>query len=175
MAMETRRAIGGKLVAGVLAWSLFLGFTLTHGGVEHGAAKLLQEAADQGADGIGAHFGYCPASGGDCVVDGDTFRLEGRTYRIADIDTPETHEPRCAPEAALGVQATRRLQALMNAGSFMLEPIDRERDRYGRTLRVVTRAGRSVGERLVAEGLARRWDGARRPWCRRDGRGLVRV
>ncbi len=152
-----------------------MGFMLASGGVEHGAARSLEPAVDRGVEETGVRFGYCPVSGGDCVVDGDTFRLRGRTYRIADIDTPETHEPRCAAEAALGARATRRLQALMNAGDFTLEPIERERDRYGRTLRVVTRAGRSVGGMLVAEGLARRWDGARRPWCRRDGHGLIRA
>lgn len=173
--MGATGSIGSKLVAGAVAWSLFLGFTLANGGVELGAARPLAPEMDRGVDLTGARIGYCPMSGGDCVVDGDTFRLKGRTYRIADIDTPETHEPRCAAEAALGALATRRLQSLMNAGGFTLEPIERERDRYGRTLRVVTRAGRSVGEMLVAEGLARRWDGARHRWCRRDGRGLVRA
>jgi endonuclease YncB( thermonuclease family) len=36
---------------------------------------------------------------------------------------------------------------------------------YGRKLRVISRNGRSVADALVAEGLARRWDGARRSWC----------
>ena len=31
--------------------------------------------------------------------------------------------------------------------------------------RVVTRDGRSLGDRLVAEGLARTWTGRRQPWC----------
>lgn len=118
-------------------------------------------------DKLSAHFGYCRDDGGpDCVVDGDTFRFHGRTYRIADIDTPETHEPRCAAEGALGARATRRLMVLMNAGAFSLEEADRDSDRYGRLLRVVVRGGESVGAVLVAEGLARRWDGARHPWRR---------
>lgn len=58
---------------------------------------------------------------------------------------------------------------LMNAGAFSLEEADRESDRYGRLLRVVVRGGESVGAVLVAEGLARRWDGARHPWCRLSG------
>jgi endonuclease YncB( thermonuclease family) len=36
---------------------------------------------------------------------------------------------------------------------------------YGRKLRILVRNGRSLGDTLVAEGLARRWDGARRSWC----------
>ena len=98
-------------------------------------------------------------------MDGDTFWFKGAKYRIADIDTPETHGPRCAAEGALGAQATQRLQVLLNAGPFTLESVDRDVDRYGRSLRVVKRGGSSIGGMLVAEGLAREWDGARRPWC----------
>ncbi len=50
-------------------------------------------------------------------------------------------------------------------GPFSLEPVDREKDKYGRTLRVVRRDGRSLGGQLVAEGLAERWKGKRREWC----------
>ncbi|WP_394357150.1 hypothetical protein [Sphingopyxis indica] len=41
----------------------------------------------------------------------------------------------------------------------------RDSDRYGRKLRIVVRGGTSVGSVLVAEGLARPWEGRRRPWC----------
>lgn len=99
------------------------------------------------------------------MVDGDTFWFAGVKYRIADIDTPETHPPRCAAEAAMGARATKRLAALLNAAPFSLESGDRTSDRYGRSLRVVTRDGASLGETLMAEGLARRWGGHRDPWC----------
>jgi endonuclease YncB( thermonuclease family) len=105
--------------------------------------------------------GYAPT----CVVDGDTFRLDGEIIRIADIDTPEVRDYQCASEKARGDRATRRLIALLNGGAFELERIDRDRDQYGRSLRIVVRAGRSVGGMLVDEGLARTWDGARRGWC----------
>jgi micrococcal nuclease len=106
------------------------------------------------------------ASQQNCVIDGDTIRYAGTKIRLEDIDTPETHEPRCASEAALGRRATRRLLELVNAGPFQLVRIgDRDEDRYGRKLRTITRGGRSVGDVLVAEGLARHWDGARRSWC----------
>lgn len=113
-----------------------------------------------------ARFGLCHTGGGrNCVVDGDTFWFAGEKYRIADIDTPETHPARCAREAALGNAATGRLRAWLNDGAFSLDPIDRDSDRYGRKLRIVTRGGTSVGDALIAEGLARPWEGARRPWC----------
>jgi endonuclease YncB( thermonuclease family) len=113
-----------------------------------------------------ARFGFCHSGGGrNCVVDGDTFRFAGETYRIADIDTPETHPARCAGEAMLGEAATERLRDLLSDGAFSLDEADRDTDIHGRKLRIVTRGGQSVGEQLVAEGLARRWEGRRRPWC----------
>ncbi|WP_342027845.1 thermonuclease family protein [Sphingomonas gellani] len=112
------------------------------------------------------HFGLCVRGvHRDCVVDGDTFRIDGERVRIADIDTPEIHPARCALEAELGWAATLRLQAMLNTGPVTLVPIDRDRDRYGRLLRRVERDGRSLGAVLVAEGLARPWQGRRRPWC----------
>lgn len=111
-------------------------------------------------------FGFCHSGGGrNCVVDGDTFRMAGERIRIADIDAPETHPPRCDREADVGARATQRLHALLNAGPVTLETADRDEDRYGRKLRIVTRGGESLGGMLVAEGLARRWSGSRRPWC----------
>lgn len=101
-----------------------------------------------------------------CVVDGDTFWFEGRKIRVADIDTPEISEPKCDSEYALGMRATQRFTELLNVGPFELQTIgNRDRDRYGRELRVVTRGGRSLGDQLVAEGLARTWTGRREPWC----------
>ena len=103
--------------------------------------------------------------GSDCVIDGDTFRLDGQSIRIADIDTPETRDYGCAAEKALGDRATARMRQLLNAGPFEVEPYERDQDQYGRKLRVVTRDGQSLGQILVAEGLARTWDGARHSWC----------
>jgi len=100
-----------------------------------------------------------------CVVDGDTFWLDGVKFRIADINTPETSQPQCAAEAALGRQATGRLAQLLSAGPFTLEPADRDEDRYGRKLRIAMRDGQSVGGMLVREGLAHQWHGRMESWC----------
>ncbi len=128
------------------------------------APPLPQETGERT---VGAHFGRCGRGvAGDCVVDGDTFRLTGEKVRVADIDTPETHPSRCAREARLGERATERMRALLNEGPMTLKPYKRGHDRYGRRLAVVMRGGESLGERLVAEGLARRYDGGqRRGWC----------
>jgi endonuclease YncB( thermonuclease family) len=100
------------------------------------------------------------------VVDGDTFHMGGEKIRILDIDTPETHPARCAAEQALGDRATVRLRQLLAAGPFELVALgDRDEDRYGRKLRLVMRGGQSLGDVLVAEGLARPYAGGRRPWC----------
>ncbi len=100
-----------------------------------------------------------------CVVDGDTFWLNGEKVRVADINAPETHGPACAAEAALGARAARRLTVLLNAGPFTLDVRGRSTDRYGRSLRVVMRDGESLGARLVDEGLAEPWLGKRSDWC----------
>ena len=113
-----------------------------------------------------ARFSFCHSGGGiNCVVDGDTIWYQGNNIRIADIDSPETHPPSCAREAELGTAATQRLQSLLNAGAFSVESIDRDSDRYGRQLRVLTRGGESIGGMLVGEGLARWYEGGRHPWC----------
>lgn len=113
------------------------------------------------------YFGACHRGGGvNCVVDGDTFWMDGTKIRIADIDTPETHPARCAAEARLGTAATTRLQALLNQGRFELRSINRDTDRYGRKLRIVERNGQSLGGVLVSEGFARPYAGKRREgWC----------
>ncbi|MFW2831702.1 thermonuclease family protein [Sphingomonas sp. ID0503] len=111
-------------------------------------------------------FSICHTGGGtNCVVDGDTIWVDGEKIRVADIDAPETHPPRCDYEAKLGKRATERLAQLVNEGPFNLEVLDRDTDRYGRKLRVLVRSGHSLGDQLVAEGLARTWEGRRRPWC----------
>lgn len=111
-------------------------------------------------------FELCGMVRRTCVVDGDTFWLDGEKIRIADIDTPEINEPKCDAEYQLGMKATHRLRDLLNEGAFEVRPIgNRDEDRFGRKLRVVVRGGRSLGDQLVSEGLARTWTGRREPWC----------
>jgi endonuclease YncB( thermonuclease family) len=98
------------------------------------------------------------------VIDGDTFEHDGERIRIADIDTPELRG-QCAEEQRLARAATARLRVLLAQGDFELRRLGRDEDRYGRKLRIVVRHGRSLGDTLVAEGLARTWTGRREPWC----------
>ncbi len=170
---RSRRMVGSNLwltpVMAVAFVAALTGFQKMPAGLTAdapGATAMPFLRGDAAGDTLSARFGLCHSGGGtDCVVDGDTFWFQGEKYRIADIDTPETHPARCAEEAALGEAATDRLQQWLNDGAFSLESAERDADRYGRKLRVPTRGGESVGSVLVDEGLARPWEGRRRPWC----------
>ncbi|RWB93469.1 MAG: thermonuclease family protein [Mesorhizobium sp.] len=164
---SSHRKIGSaiaKLVVGALvAAAAFGAYQLSQAGGIEGVAALVSARRQ---DLLSASFPIC----GDgprvtCVVDGDTFWHQGVKIRIADIDTPELTPPRCEAERTKGETAKRRLRELLNAGKFSLVAGWRDEDQHGRKLRTVTRNGRSIGETLIAEGLARRWDGGRRNWC----------
>jgi len=102
----------------------------------------------------------------DCVIDGDTIDYRGQRVRMVDYDTPEIAEPKCASEEALGHQAKLRLLEILNSGPVEVRRQgDRDADKNGRKLRLVTVGGRSVGDILIAEGLAVRWAGRRHKWC----------
>lgn len=123
--------------------------------------------ASDGKSKISTTFQRCAiGSHKACVVDGDTIWFEGEKIRIADIDTPEVSEPKCSSELALGNRATDRMLELINDGPFEFKTWPgRDTDRYGRKLRVLIRDGRSLGDVMVSEGLARTWSGRREPWC----------
>ena len=103
-----------------------------------------------------------PGPRDNCVVDGDTFWLDGEKVRIADIDAPEM-DGRCPYETQLARRSRDRLLVLLNSGRFEMHV--EGQDRYGRTLAVIVRNGHSLGDQLVSEGLARTWTGRREPWC----------
>lgn len=118
------------------------------------------------AQGVRASFGSCHVGGGtNCVVDGDTFWIGGQKVRIAGIDAPETHPPRCAEEARLGNAATAMLRSLLTSGAVTMTSIDRDRDSYERLLRNVAVNGQDVGEAMISAGVAREYAGGRRSWC----------
>ncbi|GAA4642776.1 thermonuclease family protein [Pontixanthobacter gangjinensis] len=118
------------------------------------------------SDTINAKFGICGAGPrSTCVVDGDTIWLYGTKIRIADINTPEVSNYDCQNESRLGMEATRKLASLLNEGPFSVETADRDEDKYGRKLRILSRDGKSLGAVLVDEGLAEEWNGERIDWC----------
>ncbi len=112
---------------------------------------------------------------GECTVgyvyDGDTVALEcgeasQRTARVQGLDTPETKDPRCEAERALGKKATLRLRALVAGGQVSYRGLGH--DKYGRQLIRLKVDGVDVADTLVREGLAVRYSGGARPdWCRK--------
>jgi len=106
------------------------------------------------------------------VIDGDTMEdmREDITYRVVNIDTPETgSRANCTAERELGNRATQAARSLVSdARRLEFRPTGRI-DRYGRTIAFVLIDGRDMGETLIADGLARPWRGRREPWCDASG------
>ncbi|MGE0022132.1 MAG: thermonuclease family protein, partial [Hyphomicrobium sp.] len=106
------------------------------------------------------------------IIDGDTvalgwrIRLEEARYRLAGIDAPETRGARCPNERALGTKAALRLRELVAGGNAVLAT-KAAKDKYGRQIASLSQNGHDVGETLIAEGLARPYDGRSRRagWC----------
>ncbi|MGV1758037.1 thermonuclease family protein [Rhizobium sp. A22-96] len=114
----------------------------------------------------GGRFVLCGGgSGTNCVVDGNTFWQDGVRIQLADVDVPDVGAARCPSERQKAVAAKLRLQAILNDGTFVLSGSNRGDDQNGGKLRIAMRAGRSIGDQLVSEGLARRWNGQAPSWC----------
>jgi len=153
-----RLAIATLVIAGVAMWALHL--------QEGSPFTALTSRVATSEQIVAVTFSICGAGRRtDCVIDGDTFWVRGEIIRIADIDAPELSPPRCQRKADIGEAAKRRLHTLLNAGPVTLAAGARDQDQYGRKLRTVSRDGRSIGDMLIAEGLARRWNGPRQSWC----------
>ena len=107
------------------------------------------------------------------IVDGDTFlaRIHVRPgmdvatkVRLRRIDAPELHA-RCADEFAKAQAATQALRVMLADREVTLAGIGF--DRYGRVLAdVATRRTPDVGAAMLAQGMARPYQGGRREsWC----------
>ena len=157
----TAKDTGVALLAAIVAGAASTGLD-----VDLGISASTAMASPLSPDTHSAEFSICGNSRRvNCVVDGDTFWFHAKKIRIADIDAPGLSPPRCEVERTKGEEAKQRLLALLNSGNFSITAIGRDKDRYGRELRIITRNGRSIGTVLVEENLARRWDGGRQPWC----------
>jgi len=90
------------------------------------------------------------------VIDGDTIVVDGRHYRLAEIDTPETNKkPNCEHEREIGKAATRRLAELLTKGELTIVVVGD--GGFGRDLAYVYAGEVDVGETLLLEGLALKW------------------
>lgn len=91
-------------------------------------------------------------------VDGDTIAVNMNgsveTIRMIGVDTPETHRPN-TPVQCYGPQAADFTKNLIGTNSVRLQadPLDTNRDRYGRLLRYVYLPdGRLVENELISNG-----------------------
>ncbi|MFB9266815.1 thermonuclease family protein [Bradyrhizobium erythrophlei] len=116
------------------------------------------------------------------VVDGDTVRAGGYTYRLVGFDTPEKGNlARCEGERQLAHSASDRLRQLVAQGRPSLRRVPcsgcqaveegTQRCNYGRLCGSLTIGGRDVGQILINEGLAHpyvcgpRGCPPKRSWC----------
>lgn len=111
------------------------------------------------------------------VIDGDTYRetKRGQEYRLFGIDTPETTRGKCEAEKALGQVAASRVEALIDAaGEVRAFPAwnprgrtDWPTDGFDRRIARIEIDGRDLAAILLAEGLAKPYDGEgpHPDWC----------
>jgi micrococcal nuclease len=118
-----------------------------------------------GGDGADGSTGSSPAGAGQVVrvvrvVDGDTIRVAigGRQERVRliGVDTPETVKPD-TPVQCFGKKASAFTHRLLDGRRVRLVQDVEPRDRYGRLLAYVYRAGDGlfVNAQLVRDGYAR--------------------
>lgn len=91
-----------------------------------------------------------PASA-QTVVDGDTIKFNGTTYRLWGIDAPESHQS-CADGWAAGRMATDYLVGLMHDRRITCEA--KGKDRYGRTIGLCKGEEQDIGAAMVSAGMA---------------------
>jgi hypothetical protein len=111
---------------------------------ETGVASLLLDSPAPIVGSVSARsFDLCTrAPRVTCVVDGDTFWLDGTKIRIADINTPETGQPQCAAEAILG---RRRTNMAASCGSSSVTGARWGRCWFRKALRMNGGAGARAG------------------------------
>ncbi|WP_290985811.1 thermonuclease family protein [Ferrovibrio sp.] len=110
------------------------------------------------------------------VIDGDTMEVVALIWldqrvttrvRLEGIDTPEKRS-KCIAEREAAEAATKLASDWLERNKPVVLR-DLSHDKYGRRVvgRVQSADGRSdLGETLIAQGLARRYDGGtKRPWC----------
>ena len=125
---------------------ILVAIVLSQSGWIHNAPKTLQQS-QPGLYSI------------DHYVDGDTIAVNMNgsveTVRFIGVDTPETHRPntpvQCyGPEAAAN---TKRLISQFGKVRLQADPLDTNRDRYGRLLRYVYLPdGTLLDEKIIQEG-----------------------
>lgn len=87
---------------------------------------------------------------GQTVVDGDTIKLNGITYRLYGIDAPESKQT-CGNWPA-GAEATVYMRAILRDRRLVCTPLGH--DRYGRTIGKCLANGIDIQAEMVRQGMA---------------------
>lgn len=87
------------------------------------------------------------------VIDGDTIEVQGKKYRLAWYDTPETYRPRCSAELVKGTAAKHLLEALLRNPTATFIPLG-TLDVYGRELAEVVVENQQVFTLMIQAKLA---------------------
>lgn len=113
------------------------------------------------------------------VTDGDTFSIDGERIRPVGFDAPELGRARCVAERMFGLLAKKRFEELMNSPTLDIRRIRCKtsngprcedgiaHDVYRRTLARVFVQGVDVGDIMIREGYARKYNQKfRGKWCK---------
>jgi len=100
------------------------------------------------------------------IVDGDTVKAKislgfsitvDETFRIKDIDTPETHRPKSEAERIHGRAATARAKELLEGKEVIITTY--KTGKYGRYIASIELSdGSDFGSVMIAEGFQKRTD-----------------
>jgi endonuclease YncB( thermonuclease family) len=117
-----------------------------------------------------ARFGLCAELPyRTCVHNGDLIYLRGQPIRLGDIETPDRYTANCPAASNIAWYAAIRLRDLLNEGPFDIIELAAPQQAAGEELvRRLERNGISLGDTLVAEGLAQRRSAQRTDWCAED-------
>lgn len=105
------------------------------------------------------------------VVEGDTLQIAatGETIRAASHEAPAISYAACAAERTLGQQSlARAIELVCKPGADVAVEREPVRDVYGRVTAHIRIDGQDLGALLIAERLARPYDGRwqPKPWCK---------
>jgi micrococcal nuclease len=105
------------------------------------------------------------------IVDGDTIKVDGLTYRLVGYDTPELRSGKCVAERRLASKARLRLSQLASEPTARLQEVLCHGSNFGRKCGIVYVNGKNIATVMVKEGFADNyWCGStgcpkRRNWC----------
>jgi micrococcal nuclease len=114
-----------------------------------------------------ARFGLCAELPyRTCVHNGDLIYLRGQPIRLSDIATPDRYTAECPAASNIAWYAAIHLRDLLNQGPFdIVEPPEAAEATGEELFRRLERNGISLGDALVAAGLARRRSTEAADWC----------